>query len=48
MLNKLEDLNKFFENRQYIAKDYLTYADFIVNERLMMTNAFALKVLKVK
>lgn len=48
ILNKLGDLNKFFENREYVTGDYLTYADFIVNERLMMANAFALKVLKVK
>ena len=47
MLNKLEDLNKFFENRQYVAGDYLTYADFTLNEKLTYVNAFALKAIKV-
>ena len=41
VVDKLVDLNKFFENREYIASDYLTYADFMVNERLLLVNAFS-------
>lgn len=47
VLKQFEDLNKFFENKQYIAGDYLTYVDFMVNERLLLINAFAMKALKV-
>ena len=32
VFSKLEDLNKFLEKRQYVAGDYLTYVDFIINE----------------
>ena len=38
---KLDDLNKFFEKREYIAGDYLTYADFAINEKLAFINGVA-------
>ena len=47
VIPKLEDLNKFLENKQYVAGDYLTFADFSIDDKLLYINAFAKKVLKV-
>ena len=47
VIPKIEDFNKFLENKQYITGDYLTFIDFMINDRLLVINAFAKKVLKV-
>ena len=44
---KMNDLNKFLENKKYIAGDYLTWMDFICAEFFEFLQAVSLTTIKV-
>ena len=43
---RLKEMNIFFENKIYVAGDYLTYVDFDIAEFLLRFIALAKKILK--
>jgi len=47
MFTKFEELNKYLENKKFIAGDYLTWLDFNLSEFFEIAQAIATATIKV-